>query len=336
MAILISCPGCGQAFQTRDENAGREAECPDCGRALVVPQHVGTAYDLSAASARLGGFTSGKALASFALGLTSFGCLFLAGVPAVVYGYLATREINQSQGRVRGRVLAAFGIFFGILGTTVVSPLLIYPAVKSAMEAARRSACVNNYKQVALALHNFHSGHGRFPPAAIRDKQGRPLLSWRVAILPSLGPEGEALYRRFNLQEPWDGPTNAALLSQIPEVFACPEEPRLAGGLTRCQVFVGSTGIFTGGKRGVAINEITDGTVSTILVVEMGNPIPWTAPDDPAFDPALPLGGMGSPHPGGAHMATADGAVRFVNTSVPASVIGALISRAGGEIVSAP
>lgn len=338
MSILVSCSGCGQAFQTRDANAGRVAECPDCGKELLVPKAPGTAYDLPDASSPVGGFTSGRAIASLVLGLFSMGCMFFAGIPAIVLGVLAIRDINQSRGRVRGGVLATVGIMFGLLGSSLISWLFLYPMVQSARESAGRAACVNNYKQIGLALHNFHNAHGRFPPAAITNKQGQPLLSWRVAILPYLGTEGEALYRQFNLNEPWDGPTNSRLLAKMPSVFACPSDPPGRGGHTRCLAFVGPTGIFTGGKKGVAIHEILDGTTHTILVEEadLAKMAYWTAPDDLSFNPTLPLGGMGSNHQGGAHMLMADGSVHFVHDTVGAPVSAALISKAGGEVVSIP
>ena len=67
---------------------------------------------------------------------------------------------------------------------------LCLPAIQSAREAASRTQCVNNLKMIALAMHNYHSTNNAFPRPAITDAKGKPLLSWRVAILPFLRPAG--------------------------------------------------------------------------------------------------------------------------------------------------
>ncbi len=78
------------------------------------------------------------------------------------------------------------------------------PAVFASRSAAHRAQCTNNLKQIALAYHNVHSATNTFPPPAIADKDGKPLLSWRVAILPYV--EQQELYNKFKLDEPWDSP----------------------------------------------------------------------------------------------------------------------------------
>src|SRR5262249_55645747 len=72
----------------------------------------------------------------------------------------------------------------------------------------------------AANLHMVGSGRGNLPPVAIADRKGKPLLSWRVALLPYLGEWD--LYRKFKLDEPWDSPHNKALLPLMPEIYACP------------------------------------------------------------------------------------------------------------------
>ncbi len=64
-------------------------------------------------------------------------------------------------------------------------------------------------KQLSLALHNFYDEHRCLPPQALLSKDGKPLLSWRVLLLPYL--EGGELYKRFRLDEAWDSPNNLPL-----------------------------------------------------------------------------------------------------------------------------
>ena len=138
-------------------------------------------------------------------------------------------EIAMSKGRLRGRRLAIAGIVFGVFGCLFTIALFL-PAVRSAREAARRAQCTNNLKQIGLALFNYEDIQGRLPAAAIADKDGRPLLSWRVAILPYL--ECSSLYSKFHLDEPWDSPSNLALLESMPLVYACPSDKARKPGMT--------------------------------------------------------------------------------------------------------
>jgi len=83
---------------------------------------------------------------------------------------------------------------------------------------------VGNLKRIGLALYNYHDALVHFPPAAITGKDGKPLLSWRVAILPYLvdydsRPQDD-LFKVFRLDEPWNSPHNKALLERMPAVFA--------------------------------------------------------------------------------------------------------------------
>ncbi len=97
-------------------------------------------------------------------------------------------------------------------------------ATEQAEEAARRQS-MNNLKQLALAMHNYLSEYGQFPPAAVYSKDGKALVSWRVLLLPYL--DQRDLYLQFKLDEPWDGPTNKKLLDKMPEIFSfAPERQR--------------------------------------------------------------------------------------------------------------
>jgi prepilin-type processing-associated H-X9-DG protein len=216
-------------------------------------------------------------------------------------------------------------------GTSGVMVALMLPAVQSAREAARRIQCVNNLKEISLALHHYESVHGHFPMPATLDKAGKPLLSWRVAILPFL-PNGADLYGRFKLDEPWDSPHNRALLQEMPKVYQCPTRRDSNTQTTNYRVIVGPGAAFESGKE-CKLDDITDGLANTLLVVETAEPVEWTKPDEPAFDPAAApsLVGAGSAHPGGFNASLADGSVRLLKLPLDPKVFRGLITRAGGD-----
>jgi hypothetical protein len=208
--------------------------------------------------------------------------------------------------------------------------------IKPLRETSSRRQCVNNMKQIGLAMHNYHSQHGSFPPAYSVDKAGKPLLSWRVHILPFL--EQDALYKEFHLDEPWDSPHNRSLIERIPPPYRCPNcsGKREDRSKTTYLAPRGKGTIFPG-PEGVKIQKITDGTSNTIFVVDVNNDhaVIWTKPDDWEVDaPADPKAIFGQ-HPEGTDFSFADGSVRFIKESVSPKVLAALISCSGGEVLSA-
>jgi prepilin-type processing-associated H-X9-DG protein len=209
---------------------------------------------------------------------------------------------------------------------------LLWPAIRSRHEAARRAQCVNSLKQIALALHNYHSVNNAFPRPALTDDNEKPLLSWRVAILPYLGHQ--ELYDKFKLDEPWDSPHNKALAKEMPDVYLCQARQKVQPFTTSYRVFTGKGALFEH-DQDIGVGGVTDGTSNTILVVESAESVPWTKPDDLVFDPeaAPSLYGAGSPHPGGFSAAFADGSVRFLKTTIAPHVFRNLITRNAGEVV---
>ncbi|MGO8902974.1 MAG: DUF1559 domain-containing protein, partial [Isosphaeraceae bacterium] len=239
---------------------------------------------------------------------------------------------------------------------TPVLIALLLPAVQSAREAARRAQCVNNIKQIMLAMHNYISANSSFP-RDITDKNGKPLLSWRVAILPYV--EQGVLFDKFKLDEPWDSPHNQELLKYMPLVYQCPSRasaqsakaatieairsdlvyqgPSRASAqpyTTTYRGFVGAGALFETG-RDIRFANITDGLSNTIAVVEAKDAVAWTKPDDLPFDGQAnrSLHGAGSSHPGGFNCGMADGSVRFIKISINPATLRALITRAGGEVI---
>ncbi|MBI1830723.1 MAG: DUF1559 domain-containing protein [Planctomycetes bacterium] len=193
-------------------------------------------------------------------------------------------------------------------------------------QAGDRAQNVNNLKQVGLALHNYHDSRKAFPPAGIGDRDGKPLLSWRVAILPYI--DEFQLYRQFDLNQPWDHPTNKKLISRMPKIFIVPGSEAKEGE-THYRVLVGGGAMFEA-RQGVRINAITDGLSNTFMVVEANEPTIWTKPDDLPYNPNGPLPKFGV-WPEGFHVVLGDGSVRYVRSTTAADTLRAYITRAGGE-----
>ena len=210
---------------------------------------------------------------------------------------------------------------------------LLLPAVQAAREAARRSQSMNNMKQIGLAMHNYHDTFKHFPARASFDDDGKPLLSWRVHILPFL--EQQPLYEQFKLDEPWDSEHNKRLIPLMPPVFKNPSS-NSGPGLATYVVPTGE-GMLFDGKKGATFREITDGTSNTLMALEV-NPdaaVTWTKPDDWKCDANDPLAGLGKAHPGGFEVLMADGSVRFISVTVDTTMFQALLTKSGGERVGA-
>jgi hypothetical protein len=140
----------------------------------------------------------------------------------------------------------------------------------------------------------YHDVHKQYPPHAVCDKDCRPLLSWRVLLLPYLD-HGE-LFQHFKLDEPWDSPHNLRLLQEMPPVYSLPDgwfrtpkEPHA----TFFQVFVGPGAAFEGFKGKNIKEDFPDGPSRTLLIVTAAEAVPWTKPADLEYAPGQPLPELG-------------------------------------------
>lgn len=200
---------------------------------------------------------------------------------------------------------------------------LLAPKTSATRAAAYRGQCAEHLKQIGLALQNYHSTHGTFPPAYLTDRRGRPAHSWRVVILPFLGED--ALYKRYSFQEPWNGPTNRLLAEQMPDAYRCPSSGRQSQQTSYLAVRGPRTMWPDGNCRNLA--ELNDPKDATLLVAEFEpTDVHWMAPEDTDFSQAVQLlsggdseRGVGHFHedyffvhpPFGGNLLFADGSVRF-------------------------
>jgi prepilin-type processing-associated H-X9-DG protein len=209
---------------------------------------------------------------------------------------------------------------------------LLMPAVTKTREAAGRVKSQNNLKMLALGMHAYHDATGTFPAWAVYSKDGkRPLLSWRVALLPYL-EQGE-LYKQFKFDEPWDSEHNKRLVSKMPAVFANAEAPPSnEPGLTHYQVFVGGGAPFRFDARGIRVVDVTDGTSNTIMIATATDPVPWTKPEDLTYSARKPvpkLGLGGKP----ANVALFDGSVRALSAKLSDRTLRSAITSSGNELL---
>ena len=118
-----------------------------------------------------------------------------------------------------------------VIAVTGVLIALLLPAVQRAREAANRTACQNNLKQIGLALHNYHQALGSFPPAYqlqppddgfVRYDNTSPGWGWGALLLPYL--DQEPLARRIDPQRPLEDPGNATLRTTELRIFTCPTD----------------------------------------------------------------------------------------------------------------
>jgi uncharacterized protein DUF1559 len=173
----------------------------------------------------------------------------------------------------------------------------------------------------------------QLPPAVVYGPYGQPLYCWRVAILPYI--EQDALYKEFHLDEPWDSAHNLALLPKMPATYALPAHKRSKAPPyhTVCHVFVGKGTPFESGEPLRFERDFPDGTSNTILIIEAGEPVPWTKPADLAYDPDGRLPDLRSPFRDGFRVALADGSMRWLKKDISETTLRAAITRNGGEVL---
>ncbi len=369
---------CGRQLQARESDVGRLAACPMCGKTTTVPEGgpdreppraaeaiqerspsrgrdrddtTREPYDYDDEPPRrrrpVEQAPNGLATASLVFGILAFPCMFglLASLPAILLGILGLRKAAQGKGTVGGKGSAIAGLVLGSLGLLMI-PALVFAYLRVA-ETGRRQADSTNLKHLSLAMHNYNDTYGSLPAAtAFRTKDGKPGLSWRVALLPFI--EQDNLFKQFKLDEPWDSPHNIRLLGSMPRTYLVPGQTPDSRGLTHYQVFVGPGTVFEprqgqplalpqfpgAPEKGRNFSEILDGASNTILIATARDPVPWTKPDDLVYDQTRPLPPLGAPYSSrGFSVGLADGSIRFIPYQVPERTLRLLIERNDGHSI---
>jgi hypothetical protein len=200
------------------------------------------------------------------------------------------------------------------------------PAGPITEEQLNQSA--ENLKQIVLAYHNYNDTYG-FLPTNKLSKDKKPLLSWRVQILPFI--EQDALYKQFKMDEPWDSENNKKLIDKMPNIFA-PVRGKHEAGLTFYQAFGGSNGWLKPGARIPA--SFPDGTSNTLVCAEAAKPVIWTKPEDMEFD-GKKVPALGGLFDGKFHAGMGDGSVNRFRKGLDPDTLKILIDPADGMVLPA-
>ena len=194
----------------------------------------------------------------------------------------------------RAFTLVELLVVIAIVGTLVG---LLFPAVQAAREAANRSSCQNNLKQIGLALQGFHDARKKLPAGYVSAFDGAgvdtgPGWGWAASALPWM--EQTAIHSRIDFARPIEAAVNAESRTAIVRPYLCPSDaapasafavgPRDRSGRlvsTVCTVapsnYVGNFGVSEPGVDGegvffrgseIAFRDITDGLSTTFLVGE--------------------------------------------------------------------
>ena len=248
---------------------------------------------------------------------------------------------------------------------------LLLPAVQKVREAAARTQCKNDLKQIGLALHTYHDRERRFPSGYVSQvsKSGLdmgPGWGWAAHLLNDL--EQENLQRLINFKLDVNDAVNSGPRVENLKVFRCPSddapntfETEGNAVLVAHGHYVGvfgnneieddpgaGNGIFFRNSR-IRIADIIDGTTNTIAIGERSSNLAlntWTgavtgADEAPALvlgsadhtpnDPGAHAEDFASRHPQGVNFLMADGSVRNINNSIPHAIWLALATRNAGE-----
>jgi prepilin-type N-terminal cleavage/methylation domain-containing protein/prepilin-type processing-associated H-X9-DG protein len=259
---------------------------------------------------------------------------------------------------------------------------LLVPAVQKVREAAARSQCQNNLKQLGLACHNFHDAYKGFPAARTTNPATH---SWVPYVLPYL--EQQPLYNQYTFTVSWNNAANTMVIGTNVVVLLCPAAPNSSLGTggraltdysptTRFNTpntFVPNLPAVDPSYNGVLglnvrrrITDIKDGSANTLLLAESGNRSQlwqmgvminnsgttgsWGNPGNELVLDGFSTATSAAPgacgvnctndnqiygfHSGIANAVFADGSVRTLQANTSTSIVIALMTRAGGEVVS--
>lgn len=254
----------------------------------------------------------------------------------------------------RGFTLVELLVVIAIVGILIA---MLLPAVQAVREAARKTSCHNNMHQVGIALHSYHNVHRTLPTGCFEwrgfsSPASHRQYAWSAFLLPFI--EEQSLHSRIDFDVAFDDPANAEAAATPVATYRCPSaiDRFSERGLTDYAGLFGErivsrdiwTGVFLY-DRPIPFKAIFDGLSNTMCVAEdVGGPnSEWInglnvfVQSHGINDRTAWIGDneIRSLHPSGAMVLFTDGHSQFLSDSTDRQVLGAMITRAGREILPA-
>jgi prepilin-type processing-associated H-X9-DG protein len=271
-----------------------------------------------------------------------------------VLGYYGLREVNGSDGRIRGRPLALAGMIAGGLMTFVCASGVLIGGLLYLREQAHQAECRNHLRLIGVGLDEYHQVEKHFPAGTVFNPKLEPerRLSWYCSILPYLGQEtptratagkesqAQALFGLVHQDLAWDDPANLNATTTHLAVTYCPSFVPARGEPNYLTNYVGIAGIgkdaallppraancgVFGYDRTTSYEDVKAGISETIMALETGlRNGPWAQGGfatvrgiDPDDLPAIGRGRQfGGLHPGGMNVLFVDHAVHFISSKI--------------------
>lgn len=225
-----------------------------------------------------------------------------------------------------GVLVMAFGLLPGLSGAAVE------PEADRVLSPEQYES-MNNLEALIRAMDKYHdTDPARGFPPAYSTHDDKPLLSWRVLLLPFLEDyQAQALYEEFRLDEPWDSEHNKPLVAKMPAIYQSPAS-KWKDGRTVYLVPCGQGTMFPG-KESTSARKITDGLARTIAILEVGDDqaVEWTKPADWKFDPAKPTSGLKGLYAGKFLAVTVSGGAHAVPITIDPKRLKACLTISGQE-----
>jgi len=298
MSYLFTCPNCQTKTLVDDQYSGHVGRCVTCDQPIQVPSFL----------------TSG-----------------LNSGPASIAS-------NEKLSPLFRRILAAIICVILLAGVAGIAYRYGQPTLVKLASSRERAGAISNLERIASALNAYAADHGAYPLPIIRDANGKPMHSWRVAILPYLNENQIA--NEYDYDKPWDSTENMEVALSIPSVYVSQSQNRMSGYGCEYHLVVGDRTLFP--KSGpLNPKRVSDDPTKTALVVEatsrQNNANVWTQPielDIQAMTGAIgtnPGVEIGSVTEGGAAIATVDGAGHFLDESMAPEIVLAILTASGNE-----